>query len=366
MSGAFVQVQVVKRIMATALLNGKHWIRQAMSYSIATGSVLLNACEPRHFSSVYFDINPLTEAYEGHGERQYVYLIYSLVETGFVVFRPRDAYLLFKILPLPLFMRSVRFSLCPQQSQLMISESIGRGETSSLLKIEKSYYTEHHGPDVFYMPYFAHPRFYMKRVYLKVSQLRQRPRLHTILFAGNVTPNFYTSKFNFPILNRIQIMDFVVKNFNPQIVKSEIKLFLTDADKDLRVGNSHINYLSDEDYLENLSRADFFICPPGHLMPHAHNLIEAMSVGTIPITNYHEYTHPRLIPNYNCLAFSDLDELHLGIERALSMGDQEIAMMRHNVIRYYDDFVDPRQFGKQLRANMATIRTLVVNDETGR
>jgi hypothetical protein len=50
--------------------------------------------------------------------------------------------------------------------------------------------------------------------------------------------------------------------------------------------------LSMSDYIDTMSRSDFFIRPPGVVMPHSHNLVEAMSVGTVSITNYHSYMRP--------------------------------------------------------------------------
>ena len=100
-------------------------------------------------------------------------------------------------------------------------------------------------------------------------------------------------------------------------------------------------------------------------MPHAHNLIEAMSVGTIPITNYHSYMRPTLTPDGNCLAFSTVEELDRVINRALRMSAAEIQRLREGVISYYDQHIEPESFGKKLVERSASISELVVNDESG-
>lgn len=98
------------------------------------------------------------------------------------------------------------------------------------------------------------------------------------------------------------------------------------------------------DWLPTLSRADFFLSPPGIVMPMCHNIIEAMAVGTIPITNYPEWLDPPLRPGLDCLAFDDLDDLYAVLRRALSMAAEEIAAMRARVIDYYEQYLRPDRF----------------------
>ena len=120
------------------------------------------------------------------------------------------------------------------------------------------------------------------------------------------------------------------------------------------------------EYIDAMAQSDFFICPPGWFMPHSHNLIEAMSVGTIPITNYHTYMRPSLTPDENCLAFSTLKELENVVNRAQRMAAKEIQRLREGVISYYDEHVDPMSFGLKLIEHSSSISELVVNDESGR
>jgi hypothetical protein len=100
-------------------------------------------------------------------------------------------------------------------------------------------------------------------------------------------------------------------------------------------------------------------------MPHSHNLIEAMSVGTIPIKNYHSYMRPSLTPDGNCLAFSTLEEIETVIDRALRMPAVEVRRLREGVISYYEEYIEPENFGKTLMKCLPSISELVVNDESG-
>ncbi len=123
--------------------------------------------------------------------------------------------------------------------------------------------------------------------------------------------------------------------------------------------------LSMDSYLDAMSRSDFFICPPGLLVPHSHNIAEAMSVGTIPITNYHDYMRPKLTGGQDCLSFNSLEELDEAVDRALAMTSEEVERLRKNVISYYKKYMDPVAFGEKIRSSSKLVEEIVVNDESG-
>jgi hypothetical protein len=93
--------------------------------------------------------------------------------------------------------------------------------------------------------------------------------------------------------------------------------------------------IESEDWLATLARADFFLSPPGIVMPMCHNIIEAMAVGAIPITNYPEWLDPPLTHLGNCIAFEDENDLIAKLRLALEMDAEEITRMRKNVLDYY-------------------------------
>jgi hypothetical protein len=105
------------------------------------------------------------------------------------------------------------------------------------------------------------------------------------------------------------------------------------------------------DWLGTLAQADFFLSPPGIVMPMCHNIVEAMAVGTIPITNYPEWMDPHLEPMKNCLAFDDGDDLIATLRRALAMSPEEIARMKANVIEYYERYLRPQTFVERVLAS---------------
>lgn len=106
-----------------------------------------------------------------------------------------------------------------------------------------------------------------------------------------------------------------------------------------------------QDWLSTLAMADFFLSPPGIVMPMCHNIIEAMAVGTIPITNYPEWLDPHLDHMENCIVFDDRDDLIAKMKQVLGMRPEEIARLRSNVIDYYNTYMRPDTFIRRIEAS---------------
>lgn len=88
-------------------------------------------------------------------------------------------------------------------------------------------------------------------------------------------------------------------------------------------------------WFADLSRADFFLCPPGSHMLMCHNSIEAMSVGCIPIICYENWFSPNLIDRVNCLVYRDTEGLYAAVEAAIAMPKEEVVILRAGVLSYY-------------------------------
>jgi hypothetical protein len=100
--------------------------------------------------------------------------------------------------------------------------------------------------------------------------------------------------------------------------------------------------------LDALNQCDFFIAPPGVVIPFSHNIIEAMSVATIPITNYGHLFEPPLIDGVHCLSFSNEEELIKKVKQALEMDDAAKSDMRKNILTYYTNHLEPKAFAQKL------------------
>jgi hypothetical protein len=306
--------------------------------------------------------------------RHYVYLLFALTRIGAVGCSVRDARRAWEWLPLRDFIKSVRINWRSPQYGILLSES-KRGK--HIFHINPNYYSSPPADHRLFAPYFAFPEFYRAGLYNEVRGMRRQARNIKIFFAGKISrvqctassSSFYSDHFRFPILSRDKILGHVAAKFEWAVTS---ELSRSGSRSILIVSNDWPNNatngrrLSLREYLDVTSRSDFFICPPGYLMPHSHNLIEAMSVGTIPITNYHLYMRPPLTPDGNCLAFSTVEELERVINRALCMPEAEIQRLREGAISYYEEYMEPESFGKKLMECSLLISEVVVNDESGR
>jgi hypothetical protein len=298
--------------------------------------------------------------------RYYVYLLHALTRIGPVGCSARDAQRACVWLSPGEFIRSVRVNWRPPSNGFLLSEG---ASGPGILQINPRYYSSPPASDRLFAPYFAHPEFYKAGLHKNVRGMRGRERKVRVFFAGTLSGSAYSEEFPFPILTRDKIFNHILTRFERDIRSGSggggsrpIVIVSTGDTRDVIEKHE----LSPSAYLEAMSRADFFICPPGYRMPHSHNLIEAMSVGTIPITNYHSYMRPALAPDENCVAFSTIAELERVVDRALCMAEGEIRRLRAGVISYYEQNLEPESFGKKLMGRAATISELVVNDESGR
>lgn len=295
-------------------------------------------------------------------ERQSAYLAVALAETGAIACPPRQAPHMLRLLSAALYAKSVGISWKSKRGGCIITDKHRHTVACRhTIYIERDYYSSEESTGQKVMPYFAHPEFYRRGLYKAAHKLRQNRRSVRIFFAGTYSRDAYASDFDFPILTRADILEFISSRFKAEIRSGQIGLEITSDTRDALCKHS----LAPEDYLKRISEADFFICPPGWRMPHSHNMIEAMSVGTIPITNYSQYVKPSMNPGCNCIAFDTIEDLEGVLLGVLKMTIPEIDKMREHVISYYDAFLDPRTFGLDLRSSIGAVNTLLVNDESG-
>jgi hypothetical protein len=301
-------------------------------------------------------------------ERYNVYLLFALTRIGEVGCSASDVRVAYKWLPKRFFFKKIQINWrAPTEEILLCENTLGR--RPDILRIDRRYYSLPPSEHRLFAPYFAHPEFYRSGLHDAVRGMRGRERNVKIFFAGTQSESAYSKSFNFPILNRDKILRHLSEKFErvekAQADESGRRSMLIVTTNDTR-DTLDKHRLSIQNYMELMSRSEFFICPPGGRMPHSHNLIEAMSVGTIPITNYYSYMRPPLTSDENCLAFSTLQEFEKIVDRALQMPAPEVQHLREGVLSYYDKHLKPESFCRKLMERPASILEVVVNDESGR
>lgn len=98
-----------------------------------------------------------------------------------------------------------------------------------------------------------------------------------------------------------------------------------------------------------IARYSFFIACPGVDMPLSHNLIEAMSVGAIPIIHqeYSDMLVPQLQDMTNALIYNNENFMEV-IQKALSLDTAQITAMAVEVKSYYDLHLTPKGIVEKL------------------
>ena len=298
------------------------------------------------------------------GHRYPTYLLASLTSRCPVECSWRELPLAYGQLPFRNFLLDIRPRLRPSIRGSRIP-TIGRhAEDRPTLLIRRDYYTASGDDRSVFLPYFGHPEFYRRRLDAWAVDNRGHDRTTRFLFTGTVNPDKYTRAFRFPILNRPQVMavasEWLAESESARAGSvQEYLLVFTDADHDT-VSRQPFSLRG---YMGAMARSDFFLCPPGCVMPHCHNIVEAMSVGAIPITNYARFMRPALTPGENCVSFNSGDDLKSVLSAISDMTPTEVRRLRRGVIAYYDTFLAPSACGRHLMDALGHGGSLIVNEE---
>lgn len=194
------------------------------------------------------------------------------------------------------------------------------------------------------VPYIMHPTNY---VIVKPEVLEKQVG---IIISGNFESKIYDSNVitkNFNLLNRWQIYNEIIKHpaivsitgveFKEQFVSGVFldKFVIMKWQEGAIPSNEWRNYLSS---------AKFLFCAPGMTMPMCHNVIEALSVGVVPIINYQNWLNPSLIDGKNAILYHSHESIHQVINKALQISFQEYKQLQNNVMEYYKSFYEDYNF----------------------
>jgi hypothetical protein len=244
------------------------------------------------------------------------------------------------------------------------------GHPRSLVRVSVDWFSAEASENTLLMPYFAHPA--LRRHRSEIAELAARgERPFRIGFAGTVG-ELYREKFAFPMLGRMDVVDALLASFADRaiVLGSHAELERLEGSHPIVLvttpGQRHVptqHPLAGREYIRFLGSCAFFLAAPGFRMPLSHNLIEAMSVGAVPILNYADWLRPPLQDGVDCLRFTTRDELAAVVERALALDEAKIARLRDGVRRYYADHLSVDSFARRLCPVLERSPTIVVNAE---
>lgn len=194
------------------------------------------------------------------------------------------------------------------------------------------------------LPYIMHPSNYLH------GDVEMMEKKVGILMSGNFDEKIYNSGViskNFGIMNRWEIYQQVLKHNKLCSVSGDE--LLQDLDS-LKFKESFVlmkwqtGAIPIEKWRYYLSTADFIFCAPGMTMPMCHNILEAMSVGVIPILNYANWLNPSLQDGINCFEYRNFTDIKKVIDRALSLSGSEKQILRQNTLEYYKKYYNLYDF----------------------
>ncbi|EAZ96241.1 ATPase [Flavobacteria bacterium BAL38] len=209
-------------------------------------------------------------------------------------------------------------------------------------KYKKVYATDEYVKEA--VPYIMHPRNYM------IAKPELLEKQVGIVMSGNFEAKIYDSDTitkNFNLLNRWQIYNQIIQHTAVvSITGIEFKEQFSSCvflDKFV-VMKWQQGAIPSEEWRHYLSSAKFLFCAPGMTMPMCHNVVEAMSVGVVPIINYQNWLNPTLRDEKNALVYESEESIHQVIDKALQMSYTAYQELQKNVIDYYKTFYQDYDF----------------------
>jgi hypothetical protein len=207
------------------------------------------------------------------------------------------------------------------------------------------------------MPYPVHPVHDGPDLQARLQKYRASERKMRVFFSGD-SEGYVKNRIRYPKpkLPRLEVINAILQGMgeNVLLVQGERHLDSVCASgyvNQCLIMDQNQSRIDETRWLQTLATSDFFLCPPGFVMPMCHNTVEAMAVGAIPIINYPEWFDPHLEHLKNCIAFDDKDDLLDKLNEVRRMEGNEIARMRRLVIDYYDNRLAPRSFVRRIESS---------------
>ena len=162
-------------------------------------------------------------------------------------------------------------------------------------------------------PFTLHPATLHLGMDSDLARFREIPRRWRVFFGGACSKASYDTHWirrEFAMVPRSRVLEILSEELTTLTPASanEVEDFLT-RDVTGFVWPPETAAIPPERWLEVVAHAAVFAAAPGVSYPMCHNIIEAMAVGTVPLTEYPEQFDPPLRHRENCLVYSGEDEL---------------------------------------------------------
>lgn len=254
----------------------------------------------------------------------------------------------------------------PSRPDLVVTDGEAAGACKTLRVDWNVFPAAPAGPYDLAIPIMFHPDLLTAEAYREAAVLAdRRERRMRCFFAGNVAEGTYSRPVRAggaELETRFRIAEAIRADRLGGLLEEpadyrEFRKRLEAgayADRFVLIDTSRFSVPADE-WLQTLADADYFLAPPGYSQPFCHNIVEAMAVGTIPITQYGAFFAPPLRDGEERLAFDSLPALTAVLRRVLAPGHGKGALGA-NAAAYHEKHLS-------LGAAAARIRAFAADDK---
>lgn len=220
------------------------------------------------------------------------------------------------------------------------------------------------------IPYFMHPRMYQSKEYDRVKSYRNNVRKMRIFSGGNISLSWYENRkqlWKYNQLTRREGVRAIFKLGEDVQLRwniEEFRQYLKQADyinRCIILKTDRALAININEWINIVAQSEFFLCLSGTDLPMCHNVIESMSVGTIPILSYQNWLFPALEHKKNAIVYSGKEDLVAKVKDVLMMTKEEILEIRANVLKYYDEYLSGKDFVKRFESNKGEINTIMLH-----
>ncbi len=174
-------------------------------------------------------------------------------------------------------------------------------------------------------------------------------RKHSIFMSGNFDPRYYGELGKegvFKITSRLDLLNLVRRSrfyFPTADLPSVYRFVEGKEDKRILLVDPSVGMIPMKHLRRMLSRFAFVFAAPGIYMPFAHNVTEAMSVGSIPFieASYAALFRPKLEHMVNAYVFECAEQLEDATDALFALSREQILTMKANVLDYHDRYLTP-------------------------
>jgi hypothetical protein len=318
--------------------------QKVLNYFFLVKVVFITSFEKSKSKCIYIDIREIEL------NRYLLNFIKFFTIKGYSVYIPNDSSLIGK-----LFINKGEL----KYASLILKEKIKIGKPkkgTNVLWIKKEqlsndfFNSDYYGNELFYhVPMSKYPLMY------NPENINVVPNLTTIrkksgFMAGNFDKDRYediSKKKYFDIPNRREVIEYIyTQDYYKKLRNHKELIDFIEKDEDnfvFLIDRQDDFSLSLSELLKILEKFSFYIALPGVVMPQSHNLIEAIGSGCIPIIHetYAKLFIPSLVNQETAIIYKNINELNNIIAECFLMSEEEILVLRKNVINYYNLYLSP-------------------------